>query len=77
MILAAIVAMKPSLLLIAAVLSLCAAERRTMRLDYVHTGSATEEQFALDEVVFEAAWPGPADRLIDYIEDFARKTLDS
>ena len=38
---------------------------RTMRLDYFHTGSATEENFALDRVVLEGAWPGPADRAID------------
>ncbi len=38
---------------------------KTMRLDYVHTGSATEEQFALDHVVLEGAWPGPLDRWID------------
>jgi hypothetical protein len=38
---------------------------RTMRVDYVHTGSATEEQFALDAVVLEGEWPGPLDRWID------------
>ncbi|HKX00217.1 MAG TPA: IgA Peptidase M64 [Bryobacteraceae bacterium] len=38
---------------------------RTMRVDYVHTGSATEEQFALDEIVLEGDWPGPTDRWID------------
>ncbi|HUI55061.1 MAG TPA: IgA Peptidase M64 [Bryobacteraceae bacterium] len=38
---------------------------RTMRLDYVHTGSAADEQFALDRVVLEGAWPGPLDRWID------------
>src|SRR5215469_7133908 len=51
--------------------SLCAAAlaraqgMRTMRLDYFHTGSATEEHFALDRVAIEGAWPGPADRAID------------
>src|SRR5215475_2573072 len=38
---------------------------RTLRLDYVHSGSATEEQFALDGVSLEGAWPGPEDRLMD------------
>lgn len=37
----------------------------TMRVDYVHTGTAAEEQFALDGVVIEGAWPGPLDRWID------------
>ena len=38
---------------------------RTMRLDYVHTGTATEERFGRDAVVLESAWPGPLDRWID------------
>jgi hypothetical protein len=38
---------------------------RTLRLDYVHTGMAAEEQFALDAVVVEGAWPGPLDRWVD------------
>jgi hypothetical protein len=38
---------------------------RTMRLDYVHTGTAAEENFALDGLVLEGAWPGPLDRWID------------
>ena len=29
---------------------------RTLRLDYVHTGMAAEEHFALDGVVLEGAW---------------------
>jgi len=36
-----------------------------MRVDYVHTGDAAGEQFALDRVVLEGAWPGPLDRWID------------
>lgn len=40
-------------------------EPRTLRLDYMHTGMAGEEQFALDAVVLEGAWPGPLDRWID------------
>jgi hypothetical protein len=38
---------------------------RTLRLDYVHTGNAAEEQFALDAVVLEGPWPGPLDRWND------------
>jgi hypothetical protein len=38
---------------------------RTLRLDYVHSGSATEETFALDGLVLEGPWPGPLDRWID------------
>lgn len=35
--------------------------RRTMRVDYFHTGNTKQELFALDEVVLEpASWPGPA-----------------
>ena len=40
-------------------------ELRTMRLDYVHSGSASEENFAVDGVSLEGAWPGPLDRWID------------
>src|SRR5438552_2031342 len=52
-------------------LSLCVAAAvrgqttRTMRLDYFHSGSATEENFALARVALEGAWPGPPDRAID------------
>jgi hypothetical protein len=38
---------------------------RTLRLDYVHTGMAGEESFALDAVVLEGEWPGPLDRWVD------------
>src|SRR5512139_1755580 len=37
----------------------------TLRLDYFHTASATEERFALDGVVLEGAWPGNPARPID------------
>ncbi|MBZ5583004.1 MAG: IgA Peptidase M64 [Acidobacteriia bacterium] len=58
--------MRPFPLLLAAV-SLAAAQPapRTMRLDYVHSGSASEESFALDDLALEGAWPGPLDRWID------------
>jgi hypothetical protein len=38
---------------------------QTMRLDYVHSGDAGGEQFALDGFVVEGAWPGPMDRWVD------------
>lgn len=38
---------------------------RTLRLDYIHSGTTGEEQFALDAVVLEGAWPGPLDRWVD------------
>ena len=38
---------------------------RTMRVDYFHTGDASHEQFALDGVAIEGAWPGPLDRWVD------------
>jgi hypothetical protein len=37
----------------------------TLRLDYFHTASASEERFALDRVVLEGPWPGNPDRPID------------
>lgn len=36
-----------------------------MRLDYVHTGTAAEEHFALDGIVLEGDWSGRADRAVD------------
>jgi hypothetical protein len=42
-----------------------AAQTRTMRVDYFHTGSASEERFSLDEIVLEGPWPGRLDRSID------------
>jgi hypothetical protein len=40
--------------------------RRTMRVDYAHSGNATEEQFALERVVLEPLeWPGNPARAID------------
>ena len=40
--------------------------RRTMRLDYYHTGNAREERFSVDRVVLEPLpWPGNPGRPID------------
>lgn len=49
------------------VLLAAATAPRTLRLDYVHTGSTSEERFALDGVVLEGPWPGPLDRGLDEI----------
>ena len=54
-----------SALVCAAIAAAQAPAPRTLRLDYVHTGMATEEHFALDGVAIEGEWPGPLDRWID------------
>src|SRR5262245_63589499 len=41
------------------------AEPRTLRVEYVHSGDAAGDGFALSRVVREGPWPGPADRRID------------
>src|SRR5512132_1324591 len=39
---------------------------KTMRVDYYHTGNATEERFSVDRVVIEPLpWPGNPRRAID------------
>ena len=38
---------------------------RTLRVDYVHSGKAGEERFALDGVALEGPWPGRPDRALD------------
>jgi len=45
--------------------ALAAAETRTLRLDYFHGGTATEEELSFDGLVLEGAWPGRLDRAID------------
>lgn len=52
-------------LALAAAVAAAPATPRTMRLDYYHTGTASEEQFALDGVALEGEWPGHPDRMID------------
>jgi hypothetical protein len=37
----------------------------TLRVQYVHTGTATEERFALRAVAREGPWPGPRAGLVD------------
>ncbi|MEA3504375.1 MAG: M64 family metallopeptidase [Bacteroidota bacterium] len=38
---------------------------KTMRFDYFHNGTATEEHFAFDEAVSDGIWAGPTTKLID------------
>ncbi len=54
--------MLAALLLLAAT---AAATPRTVRVDYVHSGNATEERWALDGVALEGPWPGPLTKAID------------
>ena len=37
----------------------------TLRVQYVHSGTATEERFALRDVAREGPWPGPVSGLVD------------
>jgi len=55
----------PSILILAAALAAAPAAPRTMRLDYLHAGVSGEERFALDGLVLEGPWGGPADRTLD------------
>jgi len=59
---------KLALLMLVAVLTAATASAapQTMRLDYYHTGNATEERYSLDRVVIEPLpWPGNPGRPID------------
>ncbi len=38
---------------------------KTMRFDYFHTGNASEEHFAFDQIVSDGIWAGSTTRLID------------
>jgi hypothetical protein len=57
----------PCLLLLACALASPAVGETpaTLRLDYFHTGSATEERFSLDGIVLEGPWPGNPHRPLD------------
>jgi hypothetical protein len=52
-------------LLLSAAVAAPSAAPRTLRLDLVHSGSASEERFALRGVAREGAWPGNPARPID------------
>ncbi|PWT92036.1 MAG: peptidase M64 [Acidobacteria bacterium] len=46
--------------------TLFAADQQTMRVDYYHTGNATQEMFSLDRIVIEPLpWPGNPNHPID------------
>ena len=74
--------MRPLVLVFAMAVTLAAPNvPRTMRVDYVHTGNGSAEQFALDEIVLEGDWPGRLDRAVDdanlgkyYFEVLDRRT---
>src|SRR5947199_5806414 len=53
-------------LLVVLVSAVAAAAAATMRLDYYHTGTATQEIFSVDRVVIEPApWPGNPQKAVD------------
>ncbi|MCI0570062.1 MAG: IgA Peptidase M64, partial [Myxococcaceae bacterium] len=53
-------------LLLLAALAAAPSSPRTFRVDYFHTGTATEERFSLDRLVLEPLpWPGHSARAID------------
>src|SRR5438128_12057015 len=53
-------------LLVVLVSAVAAAAAATMRLDYYHTGTATQEIFSVDRVVIEPApWPGNPQKTVD------------
>jgi hypothetical protein len=54
-----------AVLLAGAAGSAAAEPPRTLRVDYVHSGTDREEHFALSGVVLEGPWPGNPDRPID------------
>ena len=63
-------AMLPAVFALAAAPARAADAPHTMRLDYFHTGTATEERFSPDRVVIEPLpWPGNPDRPIDGTDD--------
>ncbi|MFP2927367.1 M64 family metallopeptidase [Pyxidicoccus sp. 3LG] len=58
--------MMRALLVLLLATSASAAAPRTFRVDYFHTGNATEERFSLDRVVIEPLpWPGHPERAVD------------
>ncbi|RKH16692.1 peptidase M64 [Corallococcus sp. CA047B] len=58
--------MRASLLLLLLTASTALAAPRTFRVDYFHTGNATEERFSLERLVVEPLpWPGHPARALD------------
>lgn len=54
-----------ALSLLAAAALAAAGPPATLRLDYIHTGKAGQEQFHLDRIRIEGPWPGPPSGRID------------
>src|SRR5713226_900498 len=55
-----------TLLSLSAIRAVAAASPPTLRVDYYHTGTATEEHFSLDRVIVEPLpWPGNPSQTID------------
>lgn len=40
-------------------------ENKTMRMDYFHSGTSTEEHFAVDRIINDGAWNGSKNMLLD------------
>ncbi|HXG93739.1 MAG TPA: IgA Peptidase M64 [Blastocatellia bacterium] len=61
-----LVALKLSTLLCLFAVAASAQSPRTMRVDYYHTGNASQEMFSLDRIAIEPlAWPGNPAKMID------------
>jgi hypothetical protein len=43
-------------------------ENKTMRLDYFHSGDATEEHFAVDRIINDGAWAGSKTQVLDNLK---------
>ena len=59
----------PSLLALCAAASACAAQPATVRIDYIHSGNALSEHYAMDRVLIEPLpWTGDLTRTVDDTE---------
>jgi hypothetical protein len=54
-----------SVIVLACIFSASQSSYRTLRVDYYHSGNATEEHFSLDGIVLEGSWAGPPDHWVD------------
>ena len=43
-------------------------ENKTMRIDYFHTGTASEEHFSIDRILNDGPWPGSKKQLLDELK---------
>ncbi len=53
-------------------------EKKTLRVDYFHTGTKGQETFSLDEVMEEGEWPGSRINLVDTLNlgEFMARVFD-